>query len=130
MYIGGYGPHGLELIQLQRGYGRWDEDAASPSTSASQGTDFYEYVEGVKVTGDPNVPAGKVTFRAKVGPKYKLPPIEYANVDLGTVSRLWLPGGEVQFVSVTLFWQIDEVHLLGNSSWLLKRWCSVCRSRA
>lgn len=93
MYIGGYGPHGLELIQLQRGYGRWDEDAATPSTSASSGDDFYEYVEGAKVTGDPNVPAGKVTFRAKVGPKYKLPPIEYANVDLGTVSRVSFAGG-------------------------------------
>jgi hypothetical protein len=85
MYVGGYGPHGLELIQLQRGYGRWDEEPASPSTSAGPGDESYEYVEGVKVTGDPNVPAGKVTFRAKVGPKYKLPPIDYTNVDLGTV---------------------------------------------
>jgi hypothetical protein len=87
MYVGGYGPHGLELIQLQRGYGRWDEEPASPSTSAGSGDDSYEYVEGVKVTGDPNVPAGKVTFRAKVGPKYKLPPIDYTNVDLGTIAR-------------------------------------------
>lgn len=49
LYVGSFGPHGPELLRLRRLV-----------------VDGEEMVEATKITGDTNVPAGKVSFRAKV----------------------------------------------------------------
>lgn len=57
VYLGTFGPHGPELLQVSR-----------------VTLEGEEWVQGVKLTGDPNVPAGKVSFRAKIGRSSRLSP--------------------------------------------------------
>ncbi|CAI7776120.1 unnamed protein product [Closterium sp. NIES-54] len=77
LYVGAYGPYTSEAIQVRRRFGTWEEPEGEEEESdvgeAGEGTGRrkrqgeralvppFEYVEGVKLTGDFNVPAGKVS---------------------------------------------------------------------
>ncbi|KAH9622053.1 hypothetical protein KSS87_004388 [Heliosperma pusillum] len=107
LYIGSHGPHTSEVIHLKRKFGQWQEDRGSKGPSDLR---FYEYVEAVKLTGDPYVPAGQVfdvmanwlmdnyydirviqvlmvAFRAKIGKGYQLPHKGIIPEELGVVAR-------------------------------------------
>ncbi|MEW5303523.1 MAG: hypothetical protein WDW36_006206 [Sanguina aurantia] len=69
-YVGSFGPHGPELLHLTHG-----------------SLDGEEAVLAYKLTGDPNVPAGQLTFRAKVGRKHRLSSKQVYPEELGIVAR-------------------------------------------
>lgn len=84
LYIGSHGPYTSEVIQLKRKFGQWQENGGTKGPSDLQ---FYEYVEAVKLTGDPYVPAGQVAFRAKIGKRYQLPHKGIIPEEFGVVAR-------------------------------------------
>ncbi|WJX46513.1 Protein EXUTER 1, chloroplastic-like [Trifolium repens] len=84
LYIGAYGLYSSEVIQMRRRYGQWQEDGRAKETPDLE---FYEYVEALKLTGDPYVPAGQVAFRAKVGKRYQLPHKGIIPEEFGVIAR-------------------------------------------
>ncbi|GLT68556.1 hypothetical protein SLA2020_407750 [Shorea laevis] len=84
LYIGAQGLYASEVINLKRKFGQWQEDGGTKETSDLE---FYEYVEAVKLTGDPYVPAGQVAFRAKVGQRYQLPHKGLIPEEFGVIAR-------------------------------------------
>ncbi|KAK7363071.1 hypothetical protein VNO77_05200 [Canavalia gladiata] len=84
LYIGAHGLYSSEVIQLRRRFGQWQEDG---ETKEPSDLEFYEYVEALKLTGDPYVPAGQVAFRAKVGKRYQLPHKGIIPEEFGVIAR-------------------------------------------
>ncbi|KAG1660345.1 hypothetical protein FOA52_014398 [Chlamydomonas sp. UWO 241] len=76
LFLGSFGPHGPELLRLVRSTG--------DATSATPGE---EMVQAVKLTGDANVPAGSVSFRACVGRQHRLDSRDVYPDELGIVAR-------------------------------------------
>ncbi|KAK1402090.1 Protein EXECUTER 1, chloroplastic [Heracleum sosnowskyi] len=84
LYTASNGHLVTEVIQFRRKFGQWQENGEIKDPSEIES---YDYVEAVKLTGDPDVPAGQVAFRAKVGEKYKLPPGSLLEKKIGAVAR-------------------------------------------
>ncbi|XP_042495197.1 protein EXECUTER 1, chloroplastic [Macadamia integrifolia] len=96
LYIGAHGLYTSEIIHLRRKVGMWHEDGTQKplnleicedGTQKPPNLEFYEYVEALKLTGDPYVPAGQVAFRAKVGKRYQLPHKGIIPEELGVIAR-------------------------------------------
>ncbi|CAN7015703.1 unnamed protein product [Brassica rapa subsp. trilocularis] len=84
LYIGAHGLYTSEVIHLKRKFGQWKSGKESKKP---KDIEFYEYVEAVKLTGDPYVPAGKVAFRAKIGRRYELPHRGLIPEEFGVIAR-------------------------------------------
>ncbi|KAI7835685.1 hypothetical protein COHA_010424 [Chlorella ohadii] len=69
LYLGTFGPHGPELLQVAR-----------------QMEGVQEYVVATKLTGDPNVPAGAVSWKAAIGRGSRLP-VEMYPLEMGVMGR-------------------------------------------
>ena len=70
LYLGSFGPHGPEIIEIKR-----------------VRLDGQEWVQGVKITGDINVPAGEVSFKARVGRENRLSPDGVYPMEYGVQAR-------------------------------------------
>jgi hypothetical protein len=84
LYISADALYSSEVIHLRRKVGQWQEDSGSKEPLNPE---FYEYVEALKLTGDPYVPAGQVAFRAKVGKRYQLPHKGIIPEEFGVIAR-------------------------------------------
>ncbi|KAK1402081.1 hypothetical protein POM88_001686 [Heracleum sosnowskyi] len=109
LYVASNGFLVTEVIQFTRKFGQWQEIG---ETEGSSKTESYDYVEAVKLTGDPDVPAGQVSFRAKVGEQYKLAPGSVLEQKFGAVARYKGKGRLTGFQNSG--WVDVEVFVLGE----------------
>ncbi|KAG9440698.1 hypothetical protein H6P81_020863 [Aristolochia fimbriata] len=84
LYMGAHGVYTSEIIHLRLKFGQWQDEGGS---NKSPNLEFYEYVEALKLTGDPYVPAGQIAFRAKVGKRNQLPHKGIIPEEFGVVAR-------------------------------------------
>ncbi|GAV69542.1 DUF3506 domain-containing protein [Cephalotus follicularis] len=84
LYIGAHGLYSSEVIHLRRKFGQWQDNSKNKEPA---NLEFYEYVEAIKLTGDPYVPAGQVAFRAKVGKRFQLPHKGIIPEEFGVIAR-------------------------------------------
>jgi hypothetical protein len=71
LYSAPYGPHGYEIIHVtwHDGSAAADADAQSADDALPPGVSAHTpRLEGLKVTGDPNVPTGRLSFVAPLAP--------------------------------------------------------------
>ncbi|KAL8155810.1 hypothetical protein AgCh_001011 [Apium graveolens] len=73
-----------EVIQFTQKFGQWQEIGETDGPAEVESCD---YVEAVKLTSDPDVPAGQVALKARVGGKYKLSPRSVLEDKFGAVAR-------------------------------------------
>lgn len=73
LYLAAFGSHGPEVLQLSR-----QPDSVD---------DSVEWVIGTKLTGDSNVPAGEVSFKAKIGRGSRLGTPDMYPPDMGVIAR-------------------------------------------
>ncbi|KAK1402083.1 hypothetical protein POM88_001688 [Heracleum sosnowskyi] len=97
-----------DVIQFTRKFGQCKDDLEEEPSKIES----CDYVEAVKLTGDPDFPAGKVVFRAKVGDKYKLPPGFALKQEFGAVARYKGRGTLTGFQNSR--WVDVEVFILGK----------------
>ncbi|KAK1386186.1 Protein EXECUTER 1, chloroplastic [Heracleum sosnowskyi] len=84
LYLGSNGYFVSEVIQIRSVFGPWNEVGGMKEVSELE---LCEYIEAVNLTGDFDMPAGQVAFRAKVGEKYKLRPGIVLEQKYGAVAR-------------------------------------------
>lgn len=59
LYVASNGDLVTEVIQFTRKFGQWQENGETEGCSKNES---YNYVEAVKLTGDPDVPAGQASI--------------------------------------------------------------------
>jgi hypothetical protein len=100
LYLGSFGPHGPELLHVTR------------EVEGGQ-----EFAVATKLTGDPNVPAGAVSWKASIGRNSRLP-VEMYPPEMGVLGRYRGQGQVAQ--SVSFCWQYHAALVLYQWSQLVE----------